>query len=524
MFIDAKEISANTLVNADICIVGAGVAGLSIAREFINTQYNVCVIEGGGLHYEPQSQALYEGENQGQDYWSLESARIRFFGGTGNHWGGYSLPLEIDDFEEREWVPNSGWPMRKSDLDPFYDRARDVLKLNNPSFSAKAWGPKGIKHLPFDENKIENRVMQMSPYSEVDTPFGASYQAEFKNAKNIFVYLHANLLDIISTENASEITSLKLSTLSKKEFKIKAKNYILALGGIENARQLLLANKSQKTGLGNQNDLVGRYFADHPFLSSNSKLLVTNEDVDTTLFSRGLIKSQRISAYLTLSPELRKKENLLTSRFTFEPLAWSSAPQGPQTLNSIWQSVRRSRLPKHLPGKAKNIIKNFDNVLSSAFSAYQNHKLLTARYISTEVIPNPSSRVMLNNKTDALGQKQVTLDWQVDGKQEIDSIKKSLKLLAIEMGRADVGRLNMDTKRIENWPDSFSLGMHHMGTTRMHNNPKSGVVDANSKVHNISNLYIAGSSVFPTYGHANPTFTIVALALRLADHVKKVMI
>ena len=520
MFIDANELADNTKINADICIFGAGVAGLSIAREFINTPYKVCVLEGGGLGYEPESQALYEGKNVGVDYWSLESARIRFFGGTGNHWGGYCLPLEEDDFEKRSWVNNSGWPFKKADLDPFYDRARTVLKLDNPSFSASSWNADGIPTLPFDSNAVENRVMQMSPYSEVQIPFGAAYKKQFKEAKNIDVYLHANLLNINTNEHASSVSNVEVLTFSGKKISVSAKSYTLALGGIENARQLLLSNNVQKNGLGNQHDLVGRYFADHPFLSSRNTMLITQKGVKTKLFSRKLIKSNKISAYLTLSPKIRKNKDLLTTRFTFEPISWSNRPKGPSAISTIWKSAKHLEIPEHFPGKIKQIVTNADNVLMSSLSAARGHKLLHARYISTEVIPNHSSRVLLGDEIDRFGQRQVILDWRIDGQQEIESINRSLKILGIEMGKADLGRFHVPEKQ-EAWPEKFAVGMHHMGTTRMHSNPKEGVVDANSKIHGVSNLFIAGSSVFPTYGHANPTFTIVALALRLADHLKK---
>lgn len=520
MFIDANELADNTKINADICIFGAGVAGLSIAREFINTPYKVCVLEGGGLGYEPESQALYEGKNVGVDYWSLESARIRFFGGTGNHWGGYCLPLEEDDFEKRSWVNNSGWPFKKADLDPFYDRARSVLKLQQPSFSASDWQPQGIDTLPFDENFVENRVMQMSPFSEVNTPFGATYKSFFEQSQNIEIFLHANLVEINSNENSSVITGVKARSFSGRELKVNAKQYVLALGGIENARQLLLANSTQESGLGNQNDLVGRYFADHPFLSSQNTMLITDESIKTTLFYRDQIKANALSGYLTLSPKLRAQEQLLTCRFTFEPLPWHSVPKGPSAVNSLWQSLKHLEYPEHLPGKIKNILFNIDNVFSAAVSSSRKHKLLAARYVSTEVIPNHSSRVILDHDTDELGQQKAILDWRLDGKQEIDSIARSLKLLARETGKNDIGRLKINLEQVADWPESFAVGMHHMGTTRMHNDPKKGVVDADCKIHGSKNFYVTGSSVFPTFGHANPTFTIVALAIKLADKLK----
>ncbi|MDO9128206.1 MAG: FAD-dependent oxidoreductase, partial [Parvibaculum sp.] len=250
MFIDGRSVPEGTVVETDLAIIGAGAAGISIARELAGSGISVTLLESGGFDFDAETQDLYEGEMGGVDY-PLTSSRLRYFGGTTNHWGGWCRPLEPLDFEVRDWVENSGWPIDRQTLDPYYDRARELCQIPTGNFdNAAAWAADG-EPLPLAGGEVVTRFFLYSP----PTRFGKKYRPDIERAKNIACYLNSIVLEIVPTENAAEVDHLRMGTLSGVRFTVKPKICILAAGGIENARILLLSNSVQKKGLGNGNDV-----------------------------------------------------------------------------------------------------------------------------------------------------------------------------------------------------------------------------------------------------------------------------
>lgn len=511
MIIDSRSVPDATIVQADICIIGAGAAGITIAREFNNTNKTVCLIESGGFNVDLETQALYEGENVGWPYWPLESSRLRFFGGTTNHWGGACVPLNDDDFHKKKWIPNSGWPITKSDLLQYYQRAQPIFDLGKYSYNPVDWQFEGHTILPFKDNTIASGMVQHSP----PTRFGLKYRKDIEESKNIMTYIFANAVDIKTNESASQVTGINIACLTGNKFSVEAKTYILALGGIENARLLLHANKVQENGLANQHDLVGRYFSDHIYLANLGQLVITDPNLNLNFYKRKVkFNDSLISVYLGISPEAREKNRVLTTRIHIKEAPW----------------IAYSRLKgaaKQKLGLTDAVIKKMGDIFKSTgkkaqdYNQPENARLYTFG-AWTENIPRASSRVYLGDERDKLGMRKIKLDWKI-GDEEKHSLIKSLQLLGAQIGQSGFGRMRLGLSEKSPWPwrDGMEPGMHHMGSTRMSNDATKGIVDKNCKVHGISNLYIAGSSVFPNYGTANPTLTIVALALRLTDHIKE---
>jgi choline dehydrogenase-like flavoprotein len=319
MLLDARELPKNTNINTDLCIVGAGAAGLTIAKELANTNIDICLLESGGLDYDQKTHSLYEGKNIGLDYWALHAARLRFFGGSTNHWGGICLPLDEDDFEHRTWVEHSGWPLTLEKLNPYYRRAHPILELGKYDYAPDTWETTEFPQLPYKSERMLTRMVQNSP----PTRFGQTYRPDITKAPNISSYLHANVVNIEADEDANEIQRLHVTCLPEKNFTVTAKKYVLAMGGIENPRLLLLSDKIQKTGLGNQHDLVGRYFADHPYLSNLGFIVLRDANQSTQLYQRNAREKISASAYLTLSAKARKQEKLLNSRIHIKTAKWS---------------------------------------------------------------------------------------------------------------------------------------------------------------------------------------------------------
>src|SRR5437868_5750198 len=235
MFFDARSLSTSTVIETEVCIIGAGAAGITLAREFAASDFRVALLESGGMDYEPETQALYAGQSIGEAFEELSASRLRFFGGSTNHWGGWCLPFDPIDFAERDDLPYRGWPFPKSHLDPWYTRAQKVCRLGPYDYHPSGWGiPANIIPPPFKGPNFECKILQ-----ESRVRFGTVYAHELTQAPRVSVFLHANAFLFETSEADSEVLRLTVKTLAPSEFTVHAKIYILAAGGIENARLLL---------------------------------------------------------------------------------------------------------------------------------------------------------------------------------------------------------------------------------------------------------------------------------------------
>jgi choline dehydrogenase-like flavoprotein len=531
MIIDARTIPKGTKINTEVCIVGAGAAGITLAREFKGAPFKVCLLEAGGLEFEEATQSLYKGEIAGLPYHELEATRLRYFGGTTNHWGGATRPLDEIDFEERDWLPNSGWPFDREHLLPFYKRAQSVFQLGPFVYDGKDWETEEQPRAKFKGNTLTSHVIHQTG----GTRFGQIYREEIKQAKNLDAYLHANVIEIETNHSARSATRVRVSSLEKNEFAISARIFIVATGGIENARLLLLSNRFNRRGLGNGYGLVGRYFMDHPnawfgkpgiIIPTRFPLPFYGEHNETNIEYHGSSKKVITWGFITPTEKTLRHMKLLSCGFAIRPAdPETDSAIGVKSMRNIKSSLGSGDWPDDFWRHLGNVVSDIDSIAFLAAKKLTGHEPTTALELMywAEQAPNPASRVRLSHERDSFGQQRVALEWRFTERNEKD-LKRMLQLLATELGQSGLGRLGVNPVMwSDNWISLFSGSSHHMGTTRMHMNPKKGVVDPDCRIHNVSNVYIAGSSVFPTSGHANPTLTIVALALRLADHIKQQM-
>jgi choline dehydrogenase-like flavoprotein len=532
MISDARTLPSGAEIQSDVVIVGAGAAGISLARDFIGKSLQVCLLESGGLEFDPQVQSLYEGQNIGMPYYALDTARLRYFGGTTNHWGGMCRPLDEIDFQKRPWVPHSGWPITRSDLNPYYRRALPICGFEpNTSFQPEELD-RQLRMYVFPGGRIQTTIFQISG----NIRFGEAYRREIQAADNIHTFLNANLLEVETDPAVRTVTRLQVSTLEGKRFTVAGKAVVLAAGGIENARILLLSNRTQRDGLGNQNDLVGRFFTEHPMLNLGW-LLPADKQGPLNLPVAHELEGTRVvySGALTLSAEAQAEGETLNHITRLLP-RWNDPSrqiEGLESFRSVARQLQDGELPDDFARHVKNILRDMDLALPMVYrrrrtgAFLQSHIRLLA---SSECAPNPASRVTLSHERDQLDLNRAQLDWRLT---ELDtrSLRKALEITAREVGRLGLGRVRSRLTGQPGWPMPTANApwtgprgnYHHMGTTRMSDDPKQGVVNANCKVHGISNLFVAGSSVFPTCGYANPTLTIVALSLRLAEHLQEVL-
>ena len=506
MFIDGRQVPDGTVIETDIAIIGAGAAGITIARALGGSDVTVTLIESGGFDFEPDTQALYEGESVGVPY-TLDTSRLRYFGGSTNHWGGWCRPFEPIDFEQRDWVPHSGWPITRDDLDPYYRKANDVAQIGPFHYNDADFWSDGGKNapLPLPGGEVTTRWFEYSP----PTRFGWTYRKDIEHAPNVKAYLHSNVLEIVPTEDAATVERLRVATLSGVHFEVRPKLVILATGGIENARMLLLSNSVEKAGLGNGRGIVGRYFMEHPHIDRPVEILLTNPEIVAPYYKTYTkLNGANIRSVFMFTDDYLRRNRRLGTVMTF-------------------YKAKEIRIDQDVEEKDPEPVRDMEpallQLMRSTTAEPATGPVLGMRYgtgCATEQSPNPDSRISLSASKDALGLNRTKIDWRLSTSDRAN-LRLNLEALARAFGSWGNGNVRILFQDRDKWDEAEGWGNHHMGTTRMSADPRKGVVDADCKVHGVSNLYVAGSSLFTTSSTVNPTLTIVALALRLAEHVQQ---
>lgn len=545
MFIDSRNLSAGAEIDIDICIVGAGPAGISLAKEFVNSNHRVCLLESGDVAFDEATASLGDGEHEGDPFAILRGMRHRQFGGMSNLWnvvlhqGRIGLRLtDLDsiDFEKRDWVPYSGWPITKQDLIPYYKRAHTFSQLGDYDYSTTPWETESTPRVLTKNNQITSSMFKFGPrdiYTE-------EYRTELAKSKNILTYTNANAIDIEADEAGKTIKRIKVACLTGNKFFVNAKVFVLAAGGMENARLLLLSNGVQKNGLGNQYDVVGRYFMDHPILFRVVLLPRNNHVFDSLgLYDKRRVNNETVMGHFKLSEQGLRRNKLLHMCTMLFPRCKNFESEGKTSSKILVSAMKEWKSPTNTLTHLRNVAFQGKELISDFYTEHVKRDLIKPnlsegewstsksmdrnKFVKFEVItqteqaPHPDNRVTLSKQRDKLGCPKVKLTnyWNEIDKE---SVIKAQEIFREEFAAAELGTL----LKIPLDQLVVNLSAHHnMGTTRMNENPKQGVVNAHCKVHGISNLFIAGSSVFPTGGYANPTLTIIALAIRLADHIKE---
>lgn len=492
--IDARTIPSGTELTPDLAIIGGGPAGISLALALAGTHLKVALLESGGMGFDSAAQKMYDGSIDGVNYVALDAGRLRYLGGGTNHWGGWCRPMDEIDFAPRSWVPHSGWPFARNALEPYYARAQARVEagpwvydksgvvVKEPLFDI---GTGGIYTSWFQFSKTRGDVLP--------TAFGNRYAEGLKEARNVTTYLHANITGIRLAASAQSVDHLDLATLNGKHFTVKPRWVVLACGGMENARLLLASNDVMKTGVGNQNDLVGRFFADNP----------VPRDVATLVSFHGAL-SACYGSNITM-------DDGAVVRATFAPTPdFMRKAQVAGSLTTIEQPVELDET-----GKAAVV------TTAIALGVDASNAKAYSLGCGMELIPDPDRRLTLTDEKDALGLPRLKLHMTI-ADEDFARYRKTLEEFGRQLLASRAGMLRINAHAREDWLKNMEWGHHHLGTTRMHDDPKRGVVDADGKMHGIGNLFVAGSSVFPSYGASNPTLNLIALTLRLADHLKKV--
>jgi choline dehydrogenase-like flavoprotein len=544
MIIDARSLPPNEVIETHVCIIGAGPAGITLAREFADRNFQCCLLDSGGFEFDPEVQSLSDGTVIGDSYPEIATTRRRQFGGTSHAWecqNGYKeygfrcLPLDEIDFERRDWLPYSGWPFTKADLEPFYERAHQVCQIGPYTYRVEDWEDARAQELLFTSDRL---TTSMSQYA-ARYPFTQQYPTELKQKPNITILLYATAVELVTDAANTTVKRIRIAVSPQKQIWLAAKIFIVATGGMENARLLLASNQQQPVGIGNQHDLVGRFFMDRQILSGT--LLPYRHQLleQTALYDIYRTKGVPVMARVHLSEELMRQEQILNNGAQLFPRPLPHQQNATLALRAAIHHIRDQQPLQDGLKLMRTALRGSDYILAAGFwaairqipplrrGAWSYLRYEKQRFSQFEVFyqieqaPDPSNRVRLSAERDRLGQQKVELHWRLNP-IDIQNALRVQEIWAEEFHKAGLGELAFGRSPRE-WQVENPAMHHHMGATRMHLDPQQGVVDDNCKVHNMANLFIAGSSVFPTAGYANPTLTIIALSLRLADRIKTLM-
>ena len=544
MFSDLNERPDGQSLQYDLCIVGGGAAGIAIALEFAGTRLKVCLLESAAAYHDP-SQRLYEARQHSPKrarsietgvHYGAEAihSRMRYFGGSTNHWGGYCVPLTPYDLEKRDWIPDSGWPIGWDELDRYHPRAQALCEAGPFVYDDSLWQGYSADRHAFDPARLQNRFYQFSP----PTRFGDRYGATLRNASNIDVIFNANATRVGLADNARAAKIIAVKSLAGKQASVRARHFVIACGGIENARLLLASDDVARTGVGNSRDLVGRYFMDHLYDTVGSLLVSRRPDrlmaqyaqMTPTNPTHPLYGADPVPFQAALcASEQAQRQNRTGGAAIFLRGDWETTDEG---IRAVYEALNAEKddAAAAQSGDLLDILSHLDSALPELKNVVQGKRPdhLPALFCIAEQVPNVASRILLDTERDALGERRALLDWRLSD-QDRRTFAQMPDLLAAEFGRLGIGRILtspwLDEDAMYLYRDDFSRilepGRHHSGTTRMASDPSRGVVNADCRLFDVENVSIAGSSVFPTIGYANPTLTILALSLRLADHLKR---
>ena len=549
MITDARTLPDGTVLDGDVCIIGGGPAGIAIAHELRDTPQRIILLESGAWRETPESVDL----NKGAVMWPgahepLEENRRRVFGGSTSAWGGRAVPFDGIDFETRAWVPCSGWPLSRADLEQYYARAVKLSDAGECRFTVEEAFPGRQREMiaGFDSpDVVSNRLERWGP----PVHFGRRYAPDLRRAPRIQAFLNATCVRLRATANADRVLQAEVACGTRDHrVTVRAQRFVIAGGALENARLLLASNAERGEGLGNAYDNVGRYYMTHGHgVFAHARL----RDIGDNFFYEferddGVYCRRRF--WLTPATQTRL-QTLNAIAFFFRSSELDSADASgllsavhlaKVTLSSIRGNGRqslfddRAELVNHLRRighDAPRLLPQFVAIVRQrVFAKRRLPYVLPPRsqnrfclQYQTEHAPNRESRVRLHSERDALGMPRLEVGLRF-GDLDRRTIIELHRVIRTRFESSGTGELCYDEGELGEYVDKLfeqpNSVAFQLGTTRMAAHPRDGVVDPNCRVHGIANLFVAGASVYPTGGHANPGLTLIALAVRLADHLR----
>ncbi|MEK7950838.1 GMC oxidoreductase [Luteolibacter soli] len=550
---DARSIPADSELSADLCIIGGGSAAISLALEYLKSGRQVILLPGGGPNQTAASIDLYRGRvSPSGTHEPLEENRLRMWGGTTTVWGGRIVPFDEVDFAKRQWISETGWPISLESLRNSISRACELSEAGIADFDAHSVFPEKQTEIitGFDNKELVSWPLERW---SVPTDFSKRYRPDLDAAPNVRVLLHAHAIHLQMDAGGQRLMHVDAACSPGSNFRIKARDTVVACGALENARLLLASQDVLPAGIGNERDLVGRYYQSHRFgvcgtaeLKDFSKNFIYDfeKDADGIYCRRRFWLTPQaqerhqvgnaVGFFFRTVSGASEHRNAMVSSVLLAKTLLGGAKKGPKRLCQIVKEQRHD-LATHLGIVLKDGPSVFGQLAAVAYTRYFQKRRLpmvlppkkTNRFplfFQTEHAPLADSRVVLDPTCrDDFGMPRLDVRIRFS---EVDfrTITTFVRVFQQRLESSGLGTFHLTDAEKEFLADPsrqpFNSNSHNIGTTRMAENPTNGVVDLNCKVHGVDNLYMAGSSVFPTSSHANPTLMIVALSLRLADHLK----
>lgn len=522
MIRDLEQSPDSTDIEADLCIIGAGMAGLTVARELMATKHRIVLLETGQLDRTAIHDALNETSLDGPHRLDVVTTRPRVLGGGSVAWGSFCTPLDPADFAPTAGRSLSGWPFGLDILAPYYQRAQQQLELGPPYFDERLWPLFGVTPPAFDSQRLRTKFWQFRSPSlfplVAPLRFGKAYRAELAAAPDCTVVLNATVTALARNADG-QVESAAFRSLGGRTGRVRAGCFLLAAGAIENARLLLISD------IGNQHDMVGRCFMEHPHVTAAR---LTTSDAPPLLDTWAIRRRRQgvaLQPSLCPTPQLQETEDILNCCLAVEIDRDPACPT--QAVATIGEALRsRHAIPEPMRNIGR-IVSDPGTFWRNAYRRVVHGSGVLPRvrsiqlYCRSEQEPNPDSRIKLDRERDALGMPRVRLAWTLT-ERDRRTVAVFTRVVADELARLGLARATMEPWLAEatGWPTDLRGGPHHSGTTRMADDPRQGVVDRDGLVHGLTNLYVTGASTFPTGGYVNPGLTVVALALRTADHLR----
>lgn len=525
-------------------MVGAGPAGISLALGLIGRGLRVTLVESGGFEHDTHVQELSAGEVLSDTYApeALRDGRRRQFGGTTNLWAyrtepgsgrryARSLPPEEIDFERRSAEAVTSWPFGLKDMAPFLERAQRLWNGGPFDYSVETWGEESTPPLGSPGGLLITRMSQHGPRDV----FTLRYRDDLLAAENVTTLIGCTVVDLEWDASSHAIRRAIVARGDGSRFAIAARAFVLAAGGIENVQLLLTSEAARAGGSANRHDVIGRWITDHP----EFRMAVVTPADSSVLDRLGLydirwVRNSMVSGFLTLPEPMKRDEGLLNVSVAMAPQPAGFGSRSHRAISSL-RAIRRGELPSRVARSLATIARSPRDtiaVLRLGSGRYMEHIGGWSRpdvdrssfaaielWAATEQTASRENRLVLSDTRDGLGRKRIAMHmrWSSEDRR---NFQRSAALITEELETSGIGRVR-PWLEMSGASRPHNSGYHHpMGGTRMHADPRYGAVDPDCRVHGTANLYVAGSSVFPSgHGYANPTLSIIALAVRLGDHL-----